>query len=160
MISEYIQRMQLMTSACDNCEALLQKEDDLRPVFEGLAHLPLAVRLFAEWCRKQYNTIMPARADDMSGRMRAACESSREAAYRLRQPHDREQAEAQFRLDYDAATGRFTSAANALLLRWRSEQEGIVLHSDARYLRGLLGTVRLALLQLDALPADLKEACR
>ncbi len=49
------QCMQLMTRVCYQCEALLQKEDDLRAVFESLAHLPLAVRLFAEWSRKQFS---------------------------------------------------------------------------------------------------------
>jgi hypothetical protein len=101
---------------------------------------------------------MHAHADDIKDRMRAACESAREVAFILRQPYDREQAEAQFQLGYDAATGLFTAAANALLQRWRSAQEDVVLNADAKCSRGLQGTVHLALLQLEALPADVKEA--
>ncbi len=152
--------IQLMRQVCDKCEALLMKESDLRAVFEGLGRLPLAVRLFAEWSRMQFSANMRVHADDMKAKMQAACKSSKEAADKAKQPYDREQVEAQFRLDYDAATSRCTVAAHALLQRWRSAQEGIVLHADAKYSRGLLGTVRLALLQLDALPADLKEASK
>ena len=153
--------MKLMTRVCVKCEALLKQEDDLRALFaEGLGCLPLAVRLFAEWSRRQYNASMREHADDMRAKMQAACKSAREAADKVKQPYDQEQAEAQFRLDYDATTGRCTSAANAVLQLWRSKQEDIVLHADATYSRGLLGTVRLALLQLDALPADLKEGSK
>ena len=153
--------MRLMKHVCDKCEALLQKEGDLRVVFdEGLARLPLAVRLFAEWSRMQFSANMRAHADDMKAKMQVACKSAKEAADKAKQPYDREQAEAQFRLDYDAATGHCTGAAHALLQLWRSAQDDVVLHADAKYSRGLQGTVRLALLQLDALPPDLREASR
>jgi hypothetical protein len=153
--------MQLMTRVCNKCEALLEQERLLRAVFhEGLAFLPLAVRLFAEWSRIQFNANMWPHAEDMKNKMQAACKAAQEAADKAKLPFDRKQAEAQFRKDYDAATGRCTAAANALLQRWRSEQESVVLHADAKYSRGLLGTVRLALLELDALPTDLKEASR
>jgi hypothetical protein len=153
--------MRLMKHVCDKCEALLQKEGDLRAVFDdGLARLPLAVRLFAEWSRMQFSANLQAHADDMKAKMQAACKSAREAADKAKLPYDREQAEAQFRLDYDAATGHCTGAAHALLQRWRSAQDDVVLHADAKYSRGLQGTVRLALLQLDALPADMREASR
>ena len=153
--------MRLMKHVCDKCEALLQKEEDLRAVFDdGLARLPLAVRLFAEWSRMQFSANMRAHADDMKAKMQAACKSAKEAADKAKLPYDREQAEVQFTLDYDAATGHCTGAAHALLQRWRSAQDDVVLHADAKYSRGLQGTVRLALLQLDALPADMREASR
>jgi hypothetical protein len=92
--------MKLMAHICDKCEALLQKEDDLRAVFgEGLGHLPLAVRLFAEWSRTQFNLKMKAYADDMKVKMQAACKAAKEVAEKAKQPYDREQAEAQFRCD-------------------------------------------------------------
>ena len=108
----------------------------------------------------QFGANMRVHADDMKAKMQSACKSAKEVADKAKQPYDREQAKAQFRLDYDAATSRCTAATNALLQSWRSEQEGIVLHAVTKNSRGLLGTVRLALLQLDALPANLKEASK
>ena len=147
--------MVLMTKICDKCEPLLKKVDELRAVFgKGLRHLPLAVRLFAEWSREQFNACMRQHADDMQVKMQAACKAAKESAEKARQPYDREQAEAQFRCDYDAATGYGSAAADDLLQQWSSEMEADEMHSQ-----GLLGTVRLALLQLDALSPDMKEAC-
>jgi hypothetical protein len=153
--------MQLMMKVCDKCEALLAKVDDLRAVFaEGLGRLPLAVRLFAEWSRVQFNLNMLPHADDIKDKMLIACKSAKEAADAKKQPFKKDQAEAQFRLDYDAATGRYTLAAIALLQKWTVMKNSVVLHADAKYSRGLLGTVRLALLQLDALPSDIKQASK
>jgi hypothetical protein len=143
------------------CEAFFKREGDLLAVFEGLGRLPLAVRLFAEWSEMQFSVIMLPHVDDMKAKMQAALKIAQEVEYRARQPYDREQAEAQFRLDYDAATGRFTAAVNELLQRWRSEKDNVVLQADAtHHSRGLLGTVRLALLQLDTLSPDVKEASK
>jgi hypothetical protein len=153
--------MKLMALVCDKCEALVAKVGDLWAVFgEGLGHLPLAVRLFAEWSRMQFSANMRAHADDMKAKMQAACKSAKEAADKAKLPYDREQAEAQFRCDYDATTGHCTAAASELLQHWKSEKDRIVLRSDAKYSRGLLGTVRLALLQLEALAPDMQDASR
>jgi hypothetical protein len=48
--------------------------------------------------------------------MKAACKTAKEAADAAKQPYDREQAEAQIRLNYDACT----AAVNALLQRERA----------------------------------------
>jgi hypothetical protein len=109
--------MTLMRQVCDKCEALLAKEDDLLTVFgDGLVHLPLAVRLFAEWSRAQFNASMRPHAEVMKVGMQAACKTAKEAADAAKQPYDREQAEAQIRLNYDACT----AAVNALLQRERA----------------------------------------
>jgi hypothetical protein len=61
--------MVLMRQVCDKCEALLAKENDLLTVFgDGLGHLPLAVRLFAEWSRRQYNANMKIYDDEIKHR--------------------------------------------------------------------------------------------
>ncbi len=55
----YKECMELMRQVSDKCEALLAKKDDLLTVFgNGLRHLPMAVRLFAEWSREQFNASM------------------------------------------------------------------------------------------------------
>jgi hypothetical protein len=153
--------MQLMIKICRDCDALLQKEDDLRDIFrDGLGYLPLAVRFFAEWCRKQFNTNMQPHGSAMKTKMLAACKTARELALRANTPYDRKVAEAQFMIDYEAATGHGAASADALLRQWRNEMGGEVLEPGARYSRGLSGTVRLALLQLESLPSDLKEASK
>jgi hypothetical protein len=147
--------MMLMTKICDKCDALLQKVNELRTVFgAGLGHLPLAVRLFAEWSREQFNANMRPHADDIKVKMQAACKAAKEAAEEAKQPYDREQAEADFKEAYEASTGHGSAAADALLQQWNGETDADDMHSQ-----GLLGTVRLALLQLDALSPEMKEAC-
>lgn len=141
--------MQLMAKVWDKSEALflLQKEDQLRDIFcNGLGYLPLAVRLFAIWSRTQFKTLMGLHADDM----KKACKAAKDAALKANQ--DQDKAEAQSRLDYDAATGHCSAAAIKLLDQWTAESKESVFHSDVRYTRGLLGTVRLALLQLTDFP--------
>jgi hypothetical protein len=92
--------LELMKQVCHKCEALFKREGDLLAVFEGLGRLPLAVRLLAEWSQTQFSMIMLAHVDDMKAKMQAALlKIAQEVEYRARQPYDREQAEAQFRLD-------------------------------------------------------------
>ncbi len=153
--------MQLMMKICRDCDSLLQKEDDLRDIFrDGLGYLPLAVRVFAEWCRKQFNTNMQPYGSAMKAKMLAACKTARELALRDNTPYDRKLVEAKFMIDYESATGHGAASADALLRQWRNEMGGVVLQPGAKYSRGLSGTVRLALLQLESFPADLKEASK
>lgn len=142
--------MALMRQVCDKCEALLAKENDLLTVFgDGLGHLPLAVRLFAEWSRRQYNANMKIYDDEIKDRKTIACQGV---------PKDeKEQCEAKFRLQYDAETGRFTEAANSLLREWKMVKDSVVLHPDSKYSRGLLGTVKLSLLHMELLPTLMKN---
>ncbi len=142
--------MKLMRQVCDKCEALLAKEDDLLTVFgDGLGYLPLAVRLFAEWSRRQYNANMEFYDDEIKNRKKIACQGVPNK--------EKEQFEAKFRLQYDAQTGRYTEAASSLLRQWRTVKDSVVLHSDSKYSRGLLGTVKLSLLHMELLPTLMKN---
>lgn len=160
-----IECMQLMRRICEYCDALLQNEDVLFAIFEDLGHLPLAIRLFAEWSRRQFNENMKPHSSDMELKMKAEIQIAKRVAKeagRKFEDKDKKFAEAQFRVDYDAQTGYMTAAAQKLLRQWKREmqQSKSVLQADARYSRGLLGTVRLALLLLESLPSEMNCACK
>lgn len=154
--------MSLTTKICKNCEVFLRKrEDDLRAAFDGLNYLPLAVRLFAEWSRNKFNEIMKPHEQDIKIKLKAFLNAAMESAKKKKfEKLEQEQAEADFWKEYEAATGHGAAAADALLRQWKSAMGEVVLHADAKYSRGLLGTVRLALLQLESLPSDIKEASK
>ncbi len=158
--------MSLTTKICKNCEVFLRKrEDDLEAAFgeNGLNYLPLAVRLFAEWSRNKFNEIMKPHEQDIKIKLQAVLNDAKESAAKAKKKFEKlekEQAEADFRKEYETATGHGAAATDALLRQWKSAMGEVVLHADAKYSRGLLGTVRLALLQLESLPSDIKEASK
>jgi hypothetical protein len=134
--------MVLMAKVCDNSGALLQKEEDLGVIFDkGLGFLPLAVRLFANWSKKQFKALMRTHDHELKKKMN---EIRKNAGMN---PEDQAKIEAQLMSDHDNAA---SAAAVTLLKQWtETASKECVLGSDAQYTRGLLGTVRLALLQLD-----------
>jgi hypothetical protein len=157
--------MMLMSKVCKNCDALLRfdallrKEDELRAVFgDGLGYLPLAVRLFANWSRMQFTENMKPHLEDKRIKWQAAFNSAKMVADNAKMTKDdRKLLEDQFEINYEAATGHGAAAADALLLQWKISMDSVVLQADAKYTRGLLGTVRLALLQLQSLRSDVKK---
>ncbi len=154
--------MVLMKSVCTNCDGLFLKEEDLKTIFgDGLGYLPLAVRLFAEWSRVQYINNMAPHVDEMKFKLKAALMDAQEAAVRADTTFDKQVVEADFNKRHEAAIASHgATAAGALLNLWRSAMSDIVFQADAKYSRGLLGTVRLALLQLESHFPDIKEPCK
>jgi hypothetical protein len=147
--------MMLLKKICQNCYALLQQEI-LRPIFKKLGFLPLAVRLFAVWCEKQFNEKMKPHEDSI----KLACQAAIEAAGDLNSDQ-KKLVRAKARADYTVNTGHGSAAVVALLLKWNSTMSDIVLEPDAKYSKGLIGTVRLALLQLQSLDdPNMREACK
>jgi tetratricopeptide (TPR) repeat protein len=129
--------LHLMKKICSDCAALLQS--DLSAVFVKLGHLPLGIALFAKWSRSQFWTSMKPHEKDRKGQFLAA----QEQAAKQNQPFEKEQFEAKF--------VPAIRAAEELLQRWNDEHR-VVLEGDAKYSRGLLATVRLALRYLESFP--------
>jgi tetratricopeptide (TPR) repeat protein len=141
----YEECLRLMKKICSNCAALLQS--DLSGVFVKLGHLPLGIALFAKWSRSQFWTSMKPHEKDRKEQFLAA----QEQAAKENRPFENEQFEAKF-------LGAIR-AAEELLQRWNDEHR-VVLEGDAKYSRGLLATVRLALRYLESFPENYQAAIK
>jgi len=97
-------------------------EMELRSVFEKLVHLPVAVRLFADWMKQQYHDAI----------------SAAQAALPLETVFD------------NSSSG--PAVVQKLLISWNATKDQVVMAPNAMHSRGLQGTVKLAIHALCSKP--------
>jgi len=139
----------------------MKDETRFQRIAERLDHLPLGVRLFGKWSQARYQREVAA----MTKAMKASLEAARTEALQSGLPSDPALANQKFRTEYLAATGACDEAgiAQRIFADWELKvdvADEFVLQSNDQYPRGLLGTVRLVLLELERIPADDASACR
>jgi hypothetical protein len=137
------------------CPAMCSQELRLKDVAGRLDHLPLGVRLFCEWSQARYcHDVKPmdaAKKDFMS--------AAKSAAKACGAAFDEHSATATFLLQYLAQPGACDEAAivQRIFDDWTSNAEvsdTVLLQSNDQHPRGLLGTVRLMLHELDRLDGE------
>jgi tetratricopeptide (TPR) repeat protein len=153
--------LELLQKVCKLCTALAAAVDQLRNVAEQMNHLPVAVRLFAEYSRSRYQREVKALKEAKKVSMADAMADAAASGVCF----DEAIADIKFRSDCLAC--KKVCCESDIVLRifsdWTSStdiSEKEVFHSSDKYPRGLVGTVRLALLELERLPVDDTVACR
>ena len=140
---------------------ILDKTD--RSVFKKLGFLPLAISLFANWSRMQFQRYMKTCDNNLTADLPRATKIAQDIAEESNQPFVQEEflkdfdAECRAKLDCAADV-----AADELLQKWNNERDLVkecVLEANIKYSRGLLATVRLALQNLESHSTCLTE-CR
>jgi hypothetical protein len=160
--------MRLMRQLCPEsthgCLFLPELQQQLQHVLgdgvDGLGHLPLAVRLFAHWSKEQFMRNMQPYASDIKKAAEAFCKAAEEEARKSGTLFVKIDVLASFKAHYESVHHCGANAARALLSQWTKEMNKVVFDADANYSRGLLGTVRLALFHMEALPSNLKVPCK
>ena len=146
--------VELLQRLLKRCVAMADQAHRLRDVAGRLEHLPLGVRLFGEWSQARYHRD----AKPMNSERKAFTDAAKCAAVASGLPFDEAAADLQFRSEYLAKTGcDETGIAQRIFDDWASNADIAdteVLQSNDKYPRGLFGTVRLALHDLDRLDAE------
>jgi tetratricopeptide (TPR) repeat protein len=143
---------QLLQNLCKPCSALIAEKDHLAGIARRMYHLPLAVRLFGEYSRSRYQR----EAKAMKEARKAFMTTAQAAATAVGAPFDEEFADLKFRKEHLASSGACDEIgiARRILNDWTSRadiEDKEVLQSSDKHPRGLVGTVRLALYELERL---------
>lgn len=150
----------LITKICSRCPAIITQTDCLQDIAGCMDNLPLGVRLFAEWCQSQYQRHSRALRDDKKRYFEAAKIAADAACL----PYDPAVVDLQFRDDCLTRTcvcDEF-GVAQRIFREWMSDKDVSdkqVLQSTSKHPRGLIGTVRLVLLEFERLPLEDANAC-
>ena len=146
------------------CPLLCSEEQRLKDVAERLCHHPLGLRMFCEWSQARYHRDMKP----MDTAKKAFVAAAKIEAKKCGAAFDESSAFVKFRCEYLAHPGACDEAAvvKRIFDDWTSDWLSNVnvpgvepMQSNDQYVRGLLGTVRLALHELDRLDGEDAKGC-